>query len=837
MVWQYEALSDYDLETVARDLLAEHWQVRIDSFPRGKDGGIDLLVRGPVAAPGLHLATGEDLVVLVKHYPGASAREVERAFRKDMTAPAVQKAARLALITTARLTLNARASLARLDPARLSVADVHDRERLDALLAAHKSVARSNTKLWLADGDVIDQIMNSSAWQRLAAFMNGLERNRKLLVETPAYHQALEGLRSRGSVILTGGPGVGKTSTARLLALHMLAADPTLQIGVAVSALGEAFDLVDRGGRRRLLVYDDFLGPTLNDASLHKNEAREIGDLLDRAAEDPDLLLVLTSRGHVLRQAERKFEHLGSPAVAEAVVRVAIPGLQRDQRLHLLRNQLWFSPLRPLLETPGTRPWSDVIDHPNYNPRHCESAIGALARRFGLGPQRLGVGGPAEQRLPMAPVTASRDDIVTGLRAALDDTEALWRHIVDEQLSSAERDVLFTKATLPTCRADDLLEASRALAAAAGRPPTRRSEHAGALHALLHGFLHTADEPTVDDSPVRFDNPGVREVAERRASDAEHARSLAAAAVYFEQVDRLSQLLAARRAPLQSDELSAAAARTLRRPNAAVREDLLADTPLSRQRSPVPLAARLRRAAHLAGGADRLAPEMLEAAAGEIAEALRSRRLYRVLPDQPGAGAGRASRAGPDDGLALPIHDVAGLVRVLHAEAGRQARSVVGRLHHELFELVAVRGSVQDVTAVARLIERPHVGPVLGDDYRSRLEERLGELSEDLIADADEHADRLDDLVEEWDALDPPDPHRIRNEYDDAAYDATELLDRMADFAEAGVTVGCDDPCEGSSLQEALDEATERAQRLAPSQRAAHIVPRAILRFEDREKG
>ncbi|MCW2667738.1 MAG: hypothetical protein JWN57_2700 [Frankiales bacterium] len=831
MVWQYEALSDYDLETVARDLLAEHWRVRVDSFPRGKDGGVDLLVRGPASCSGLNLAAGQDLVVLVKHYPSASAAEVQRAFRKDMTAPAVRGAHRLALVTTARLTLNARAALARLDPARLSVADVHDRERLDALLVAHPSVARSNTKLWLADGDVIDQVMHSGAWQRLSAFMNGLERNRRLLVETPAYHQALEGLQSRGSVILTGAPGVGKTSTARLLALHMLAADPALQVGVAVSALDEAFDLVDRGGRR-LVVYDDFLGPTLTDASLRKNEAREIGELLARAAEDPDLLLVLTSRGHVLRQAERKFEHLGGPIVGDAVVRVAIEGLGRGQRLHLLRNQLWFSPLQPLLDTPGSRPWSDVVDHPNYNPRHCESAIGALSRGLGLMPSRARVAGPEEQRLTSAAIGTSRDDVVAGLRAALDDTEALWRHIVDEQLSPVERDVLLTMATLPACRAGDLLKASRALATAAGRPPTRHSEHAGALHALLHGLLHTAEEPPVDDSPIRFDNPGVREVAERRASDPEHAPLFVAAAVHFEQVDRLSRLLAARHAHLPVGELSAAAIRTLRQPNPAVREDLFADTPSARQRDPVPLAARLRRAAHLAGGADRLDPDVLEAAAAEIAEALRTRRLHGTPSDQPGRRPRRRPPTGPDDGLALPVSDVVALIRVLHVEPGQLARTSAVRLHHELFELATIGGSVQDLIALAGLLDGPLKAPALADDYRPRLGERLAELSEDLVADADEQADRLDGLVEEWLALDPPEPVRVRDEYDDAEFDAQELLDRMDEFAEAALAVGCDDPCEDSQLREALEEATEHADRLAPSQpqQAPRIVPHRVLR-------
>jgi hypothetical protein len=38
----FEELSDYDFERLVADLLSAHWKVDVDTFPRGRDRGVDL---------------------------------------------------------------------------------------------------------------------------------------------------------------------------------------------------------------------------------------------------------------------------------------------------------------------------------------------------------------------------------------------------------------------------------------------------------------------------------------------------------------------------------------------------------------------------------------------------------------------------------------------------------------------------------------------------------------------------------------------------------------------------------------------------------------------------
>jgi len=43
----FERLSHYDFELLVADLLSAEWDVRVESFPAGPDGGVDLRVLGP----------------------------------------------------------------------------------------------------------------------------------------------------------------------------------------------------------------------------------------------------------------------------------------------------------------------------------------------------------------------------------------------------------------------------------------------------------------------------------------------------------------------------------------------------------------------------------------------------------------------------------------------------------------------------------------------------------------------------------------------------------------------------------------------------------------------
>lgn len=98
----FDNLSDYDFEQLVADLLGAHWQTRVDSFPRGRDGGVDLRVIGPHDRLGL--SAGQELVVQCKHRPNSTFAGLRSDLRGEANKPIVSTAAQYVLVTSAKLT-------------------------------------------------------------------------------------------------------------------------------------------------------------------------------------------------------------------------------------------------------------------------------------------------------------------------------------------------------------------------------------------------------------------------------------------------------------------------------------------------------------------------------------------------------------------------------------------------------------------------------------------------------------------------------------------------------------------------------------------------------------
>lgn len=88
--YDFHHLSPYDMEVLARDLLQAHWQLTLENFRSGRDGGIDL--RYSVGAG--------SLIVQVKHYAKTGVSGLLRDLEKEAVKVRKLKPKRYALVTT-----------------------------------------------------------------------------------------------------------------------------------------------------------------------------------------------------------------------------------------------------------------------------------------------------------------------------------------------------------------------------------------------------------------------------------------------------------------------------------------------------------------------------------------------------------------------------------------------------------------------------------------------------------------------------------------------------------------------------------------------------------------
>src|ERR1700675_1184465 len=205
--YDFRLLSSYDFELLARDLLKEELKVRVESFSKGRDGGIDFRFRSARGA----------LVVQCKHYEDYG--ELQRVLKRDEAAKVRRlKPSRYILVVSTPVTPHRKEKLAALfAPYCRGTEDIIGREDLNNLLALHPSVEQKNLKLWLTSEPVLTRFLQAGIWGDAELTLQRIRRRTSRYVPNPSLDRAKQILDDHHYCIIAGIPGIGKTTLAEIL--------------------------------------------------------------------------------------------------------------------------------------------------------------------------------------------------------------------------------------------------------------------------------------------------------------------------------------------------------------------------------------------------------------------------------------------------------------------------------------------------------------------------------------------------------------------------------------------------------------------------------------------
>ncbi|MEU8387690.1 restriction endonuclease [Micromonospora sp. NPDC048843] len=558
----FDNLSDYDFERLVADLLTAEWSARVESFPRGRDGGVDLRVLGPTNAP-LGLASGEELVVQCKHHPLASYDEIKGKLAQEAKKAIVDEASRYVLATSARLTRHNKKSIVQIFSNRIREVDIFGREDIAALVRQYPAVERATPKLWMLSGSVFQSLLHQLENLRSANLREELKRLQKTFVETKFISKARDVIDDLGICILAGPPGVGKTTTAHILLLQMMA-----EGWEPITAIGDVRELEAQlsTGTKQVLFFDDFLGQNSLDAKLKVGGDAELVRLLRLVETDPTKIFLMTTRDYVLRQAQQSYERLNHDIFDATRVSVMSESLSLYEKAHILYNQLYFSPLRGLARQSAAADYVDVARHPKFNPRLTEAAIALMARANGL--RRRTVNASRSQKNIV--LDSSGVSVPAQLVEALERPDGLWHHVLHHQLTELQRDILLVRFSFGSTmiRSEELYEATREL----NKLSQRRclGVDLDSAISVLDGDLLRLISEGHGDITVAALNPGLADAVgnfllrypeqiqalARSAPFYDQVRTVGGLCGYFERSESISGILSPRLKDLKQDILA-----------------------------------------------------------------------------------------------------------------------------------------------------------------------------------------------------------------------------------------------------------------------------------------
>jgi len=485
MSYDFSTLNDKDLEELALDLLNAELNLGLQSFKVGKDGGIDLRYSTP--------ENNNEIVVQVKHYlKSGEARLIKEFKEKELPKVRHLKPTRYIIVTSIGLSNVQKDDLKKtFEPFIQSSNDVFAKDNLNALLRKHKDVEKKHFKLWFSSTEILSGIFNNGIEGRSKSYLKQIRIKVPLYVLTENFDAANKTLEKEKLLVITGMPGIGKTTLADILLLERARQNHKIYI---INSIREAEDVISvNEDEKQVFYFDDFLGEVYYEILTGSQKESDISKFINRIVIEPNKYLVLSTRTVILEQAKNKSEKIKRARIDVAKYEIELSNYSIYEKAKILYNHLFFREVKQefIKEIVNDKFYNRIINHKYYTPRLIEFFTD-------------------EFRLSTIEPNLYRDFILHNLNHP----EEIWKDSINNQISYLDKCFLYTLFSFRNSPYVSDLKRSfdkrLAFEIEANNQQRKINQFDESIKNLLNGFIYV-NMTNVDYrfEHVRFINPSI----------------------------------------------------------------------------------------------------------------------------------------------------------------------------------------------------------------------------------------------------------------------------------------------------------------------------------------
>lgn len=360
-MYDFKNLSWLDFEELVRDLIGAELGIRFESFAPGPDGGMD----------GRHAKGSSCIILQAKHYADSSHSTLKSALRREAQKIHKIKMSRYIIATSQSISKTLKDEILEIfSGIPIEPADIVGLRDLNQMIRSHPNIERANIKLWLGSAAVLDQIMNSASYNFNAMTRDEIELKVRVYASNPSLDRAREKIEENHVLIISGPPGVGKTTLAEMLALAYMSDGWEL---IAIRSLDDGLASIS-DAKKQIFFFDDFLGKVALDSRALANKDSDIVKFITRISKSKNARFVLTTRAYILEAARKYSEYIADRRIATSKYVLDVGIYTRRIRAQILYNHLLVAgtPIDHVSELISSNKIAEIVDHKNYNPRIIE---------------------------------------------------------------------------------------------------------------------------------------------------------------------------------------------------------------------------------------------------------------------------------------------------------------------------------------------------------------------------------------------------------------------------------------------------------------------------------
>lgn len=351
-------LSPIDFEELCRDLAMAETGKRFSAFGPGPDGGID----------GRHANSEEMVILQCKHYVGSSFSQLEASAKKELAKLNKLNPTRYLFFTSQSLSPKRSNRLAEIfSDFIVNKGDIWGLEDIQEALKRNPEIEKSHIKLWLSSAAILEKILHSGLEAFTHATKSEILEEVKVYAKNPSFDEAINKLEKEKILIISGSPGVGKTTLAKMVSYNYLREGWKFY---AINGLEDGFARVD-DELPTIFFFDDFLGRIELDRQSLIQKDTALSIFVKKIKKSKNSRFILTTRAHIFEEARLISDHVDDRRLQLAKYLLDVGSYTRTIKSHILFNHLSISELdKEHFYSLLKGNWlCKIIDHKNYNPR------------------------------------------------------------------------------------------------------------------------------------------------------------------------------------------------------------------------------------------------------------------------------------------------------------------------------------------------------------------------------------------------------------------------------------------------------------------------------------